>query len=127
MIDIMNLGRQDEPVRPAVAGQRRAAGDTAGSAGGRPAAMASDSCGLTDLAEMCAVTDGDRRALVLTGGWSGRWMTTWKVAGAKVTCPVADMGVFPVPGCEAANTGHSSRRLRAFCRCERRIGARACN
>jgi DNA-binding transcriptional ArsR family regulator len=27
----------------------------------------------------------------------------------------------------AANTGHSSRRLRAFCRCERRIGARACN
>ena len=62
--------------------------------------MASDSCGLTDLTEMCAVTDGDRRALVLTGGWSGRWMTTWKVAGAKVTCPVADMGVFPVPGCE---------------------------
>ena len=27
----------------------------------------------------------------------------------------------------AANTGHSSQRLRAFCRCERRIGARACN
>jgi hypothetical protein len=84
----------------AVAGLRRATGDTAGSAAGRHAVMASDSCGLTDLAEMCAVSDDDRRALVLTGGWSGRWMTTWKVAGEKVTCPVAGMGAFPVPGCE---------------------------
>src|SRR6266481_6755263 len=99
MVDIINL-RQGDPARPAVAGLRRATGDTARSAAGRPAALASDSCGLTDLAEMCAVDDGDRRALVLTGGWSGRWMTTWKVAGEKVTCPVADMGAFPVPGCE---------------------------
>ncbi len=83
-----------------MAGLRRAAGDTAGSAAGRLAGVASDSCGLTDLAEMCAVSDDDRRALVLAGGWSGRWMTTWKVAGEKVTCPVADMGAFPVPGCE---------------------------
>jgi hypothetical protein len=87
-------------VKPSVAGLRRAADDTAGSAAGRPAGVASDSCGLTDLAEMCAVSDDDRRALVLTGGRSGRWMTTWKVAGEKVTCPVADMGAFPVPGCE---------------------------
>jgi hypothetical protein len=87
-------------VKPPVAGLRRAADDTAGSAAGRPAGVASDSCGLTDLAEMCAVSDDDRRALVLTGGWSGRWMTMWKVAGEKVTCPVADMGAFPVPGCQ---------------------------
>lgn len=87
-------------MKPEVAGLRRAADDTAGSAAGRPAEVASDCCDLTDLAEMCAVSDDDRRALVLTGGWSGRWMTTWKVAGEKVTCPVADMGAFPVPGCE---------------------------
>jgi len=62
--------------------------------------MASGACGLTDLAQMCAVTDGDRRALVLTSGWSGRWMTTWKVAGRDVACPVAGMGAFPLPGCE---------------------------
>jgi len=62
--------------------------------------MASDCCSLTDLARMCAVTDDDRRALVLTAGWSGRWVTTWKVAGREVTCPVAGMGGFPVPGCE---------------------------
>jgi len=49
---------------------------------------------------MCAVTDDDRRVLSLTAGWSSRWMTMWKVAGLKVTCPVADMGAFPVPGCE---------------------------
>jgi hypothetical protein len=67
----------------------------------RPAAaLASDCCGLTDLAEMCAVTGDDRSALVLTGGWSSRWMTTWKVAGREVACPVAGMGGFPVPGCE---------------------------
>jgi hypothetical protein len=63
-------------------------------------ALASDSCGLADLAQMCAVTEEDRRGLVLTAGWSGRWMTTWKVAGLKVTCPVADMGAFPAAGCE---------------------------
>ena len=61
--------------------------------------MASDGCGLTDLAEMCAVAADGRRALVLTAGWSSRWVTTWKVAGRDVTCPVADMGGFPVPGC----------------------------
>ena len=67
----------------------------------RPAAaLASDCCGLTDLARMCAVTGDDRSALVLTAGWSSRWMTTWKVAGREVTCPVAGMGGFPVPGCE---------------------------
>lgn len=49
---------------------------------------------------MCAVTDDDRRAVVLTAGWSGRWVTTWKVAGRDVACPVAGMGGFPVPGCE---------------------------
>ena len=27
-------------------------------------------------------------------------MSTWKVAGQEVTCPVAGMGGFPVPGCE---------------------------
>jgi hypothetical protein len=42
----------------------------------------------------------DRSALVLTAGWSSRWMTRWKVAGREVTCPVAGMGGFPVPGCE---------------------------
>src|SRR5260370_13029673 len=62
--------------------------------------MASDCCGLTDLAVMCAVTDDDRRALVLAGGWSSRWMATWKVAGREGACPVADMAAFPVPGCE---------------------------
>ena len=87
-------------MKPEVAGLRRAADDTAGSAAGRPVGVASDCCDLTDLAEMCVVSDDDRGALVLTGGWSGRWMTTWKVAGEKVTCPVADMGAFPVPGCE---------------------------
>jgi hypothetical protein len=64
------------------------------------AALASDRCELTDLATMCAVTDDDRRAVVLTAGWSGRWVTTWKVAGRDVACPVAGMGGFPVPGCE---------------------------
>ncbi len=64
------------------------------------AALASDSCGLADLAQMCAVTDEDRRVLVLTAGWGRRWTATWKIAGEKVTCPVADMGAFPVPGCE---------------------------
>jgi len=49
---------------------------------------------------MCPVTDDDRRDLVLAAGWSGRWMSTWKVAGQEVTCPVAGMGGFPVPGCE---------------------------
>ena len=48
---------------------------------------------------MWAVTEDDRRALVLTAGWSGRWVTTWKVAGREVTCPAAGMGGFPVPGC----------------------------
>ncbi len=48
---------------------------------------------------MWAVTGDDRRALVLTAGWSGRWVTTWKVAGREVTCPAAGMGGFPVPGC----------------------------
>jgi len=67
----------------------------------RPTAvLASDRCGLTDLTRMCTVTDNDRRALCLAAGWSGRWMTTWKVAGREVTCPVAGMGGFPVPGCE---------------------------
>lgn len=67
----------------------------------RPAAeLASDRCGLTDLAGMCPVTDDDRRALVLTAGWGGRWTVTWRVAGRDVTCPVAGMGGFPVPGCE---------------------------
>jgi hypothetical protein len=83
-----------------MAGLRQVAGGTAGPSAGYRAAMASDCCGLTDLAVMCAVTDDDRRALVLAGGWSGRWMATWKVDGLKVTCPVADMGAFPVPGCE---------------------------
>jgi hypothetical protein len=64
------------------------------------AALASDCCGLTDLAKMCPVTDEDRRDLVLAAGWSGRWVTTWKVAGREVACPVAGMGGFPVPGCE---------------------------
>src|SRR5260370_1317346 len=27
-------------------------------------------------------------------------MATWKAAGREVTCPVAGMGSFPVPGCE---------------------------
>jgi len=62
--------------------------------------MASDSCGLADLAEMCAVTGEDRRALVLAAGWSGRWVTTWRVAGLEVTCPVAVMGAVPVRRCE---------------------------
>lgn len=48
---------------------------------------------------MCAVTDDDRGALCLTAGWSGRWTVTWKVAGREVSCPVAGMGGFPVPGC----------------------------
>ncbi len=64
------------------------------------ATLASDSCALEDLAQMCAVTDEDRRGLVLTAGWSGRWMTAWKAAGLEVTCPVAEMSAFPVPGCE---------------------------
>lgn len=63
------------------------------------AALASDYCGLTDLAEMCPVTDDDRRDLVLTAGWSGRWTAVWRVAGRDVTCAVADMSGFPVPGC----------------------------
>jgi hypothetical protein len=46
---------------------------------------------------MCAVTGDDRSALVLTAGWSSRWMPTWKVAGREVTCPVAGMG-----GCVAS-------------------------
>src|SRR5260370_10995659 len=89
------------PARPA--GIRRAGGAD-GPAVELPVsaamALASDSCGLADLAQMCAVTEEDRRGLVLTAGWSGRWMTTWKVAGLKVTCPVADMGAFPAAGCE---------------------------
>jgi hypothetical protein len=64
------------------------------------AVLASEYCGLTDLAEMCPVTDDDRRALVLTTGWSGRWTAAWRVAGRDVTCAVADMGGFPQPGCE---------------------------
>jgi hypothetical protein len=87
-------------VKPTATGLRRATGDTVGPTAERRAAMASDCCGLTDLARMCAVTDDDRRALCLTAGWSGRWMTTWKVAGLEVTCPAAGMGAFPVPGCE---------------------------
>ena len=69
---------------------------------GRAAAvtLASDYCTLTDLADMCLVTDDDRRALVLTAGWSGRWTAAWRVAGRDVTCAVADMGGFPLPGCE---------------------------
>jgi len=62
--------------------------------------MASDSCRLTNLARMCAVTDDDRRALLLAAGWSSRWVATWKVAGREVACPVGSMGGFPVPGCE---------------------------
>lgn len=64
------------------------------------AALPSHSCGLMDLARMCAVTDDDQRALSLTTGWSSRWMATWKVAGLDVTCPVAEMSAFPVPGCQ---------------------------
>jgi hypothetical protein len=62
--------------------------------------LASDYCALTDLAEMCLVSDDDRRALVLTAGWSGRWTAAWRVAGRDVTCAVGDMGGFPLPGCE---------------------------
>jgi hypothetical protein len=80
-------------VSPAAA-PRRAARDTG------TAALASDRCELADLATMCEVTDDDRRALVLTAGWSSRWVATWKVAGREVACPVADMGAFSVPGCE---------------------------
>ncbi|MGH3226561.1 MAG: hypothetical protein ACRDPY_49105, partial [Streptosporangiaceae bacterium] len=76
-----------------------AASDAAGIAAGRQAGIASDACGLTDLARMCAVTDDDRRALCLTAGWGGRWVTMWKVDGREVTCPVAELGRFPVPGC----------------------------
>ena len=67
------------------AAPRQAACDTG------TAAVASDRCELADLATMCEVTDGDRRALVLTAGWSSRWVATWKVAGRDVACPVADM------------------------------------
>jgi len=78
-------------------------GDTAGCAVERPAgaaaALPSDCCGLTDLAEMYAVTGDDRRGLDLTAGWGGRWTVTWKVAGRDVSCPVADMGGFPAAGC----------------------------
>ncbi len=78
---------------------------------------------------MCAVTDEDRRGLVLTAGWGGRWMTAWKAAGLEVTCPVAEMSAFPVPGCEpvrhftwATHQGHrpglqslaSTARLHGF-------------
>jgi hypothetical protein len=71
---------------------------------------------------MCAMTEDDRRALVLTAGWSSRWVTTWKVSGQEVTRPVAGMGGFPVPGCEPVRhftwfTRHSTfvlmRRLRS--------------
>src|SRR6266536_2506322 len=95
MIDILNNPGGVKPT----AGLRQAPGDTAGPAAERRAVMASDSCRLTDLARMWAVTGDDRRALVLTAGWSGRWVTTWKVAGREVTCPAAGMGGFPVPGC----------------------------
>ena len=64
------------------------------------AVLASDSCALEDLAQMCAVTGEDRQGLVLTAGWSGRWMTAWKAAGLEVACPVAEMTAFPVAGCE---------------------------
>jgi hypothetical protein len=103
VIDITGTASRGIPVSLEAA-PRRAAGDLEGSARARPsganAVLASDCCALTDLAAMCAVTDEDRGALVLTAGWSRRWVTTWKVAGQDVACPVADMGGFPVPGCE---------------------------
>ncbi len=87
--DLYNkLGGQGSAVKRAAASQRAAA------------ALASHDCGLTDLAQMCLVTDDDRRDLVLTAGWSGRWAATWRVAGRDVACAVADMRGFPVPGCE---------------------------
>ena len=123
------------PARPA--GIRRAGGAD-GPAVELPvrasAVLASDSCGLQDLAQMCAVTDDDRRVLVLTAGWGRRWMTTWKVAGEKMTCPAADMGAFPVPGCEPVRhfawatsggppcTGDSSTRPLTSC-CKPRSAA----
>ena len=63
------------------------------------AALASDRCSLADLARMVELADDGRGSLILTAGWSGRWVATWKVAGREVACPVAGMGGFPVPGC----------------------------
>ncbi len=61
----------------------------------------SASCGLVDLvADASALCCGDCGVLELGPGWAGRWTAAWKVSGAEVTCPVRDMGSFPVPGCE---------------------------
>lgn len=60
----------------------------------------SAACDLTDLVQMWQVTKDDRGHLALTAGWSDRWTATWKVAGREVSCPVNQMGAFPVPGCE---------------------------
>ena len=70
---------------------------------GEPAGevIGSGSCQLMDLlARPYEISDGDRQVLDLGEDWPSRWVTTWKVGGADVACPVRDMGSLPVAGCE---------------------------
>lgn len=63
-------------------------------------AIPSHSCEVADLATPVGIEDRARGVLGLGAGWAGRWTATWRVSGAQVSCPVGDMGSFPVAGCE---------------------------
>jgi len=61
----------------------------------------SASCGLADLMEDGQPISGAAGGVLDTGaGWAGRWTTVWKVSGGDVVCPVRDLALFPIGGCE---------------------------
>jgi hypothetical protein len=62
--------------------------------------VASDSCGLSDLAVVSPIEPADRDGLVLATGWARRWTATWRVNGCEVVCPVRDLASIPAGGCE---------------------------
>jgi len=63
--------------------------------------LMSASCGLADLVEDGQPISASAGEALDTGaGWVDRWTTAWKVSGGKVVCPVRDLALFPISGCE---------------------------
>jgi hypothetical protein len=62
-------------------------------AGSRP--VWSHCCTLEDLVAPYALDPAMAERLESGAGWSRRWTTAWKTAGADVVCPVQDLAGFP--------------------------------
>ena len=72
--------------------------------------LMSASCGVADLAEDGQPISASAGEALDTGaGWVDRWTTAWKVSGGKVVCPVRDLALFPISGCEPVRRFGSPR------------------